>query len=181
MAFNQQSVAGAKPVTNQIPGEDSKQIPGHGKSSVDQELWYDKAGESIIRFLRSKFNALSTATLLIILQTFHPAKVLYSFNLFEEYPGFNYFYCYFLAFFIEIFIIYYVVKENGSKRFSMSLWFCIFSIAINLYYYVSHLCLVTENDVEVIKLSYKLIPAAMFSIVIPLAVYRVSEKINLEV
>lgn len=138
---------------------------------------YDVIGNNLIRFFKSKFSAILISFILILLQTFHPAKVLLSFDLFKDYEYFNYFYCYILALSIEFFIIYYVLRSEEHKLLSMSMMFCVFSILINSYYYVDLLCISEQT----FKFTYKLIPALLFACIIPVSLYRVSEEINKQI
>ena len=167
MSFNTQNIE----LPDKKQGKNNKT-----SSSINNDTrGYDVVGDNLIRFFKSKFSAILISFILILLQTFHPAKVLLSFGLFESYHYFNYAYCYILALSIEFFIIYYVLRNTDTNRmYSMSMLFCVFSIMINSYYYIDLLCI----KEAVFIFTYKLIPALLFAFIIPISLYRVSEEIN---
>lgn len=131
---------------------------------------YEKWSTNIIKFLGSDFSAIMLSIFLTILQSFHPSKVLISFQVFEDVISNNIF-SYLLTLFIELFVLYYVIR----KEIFISKLFMVFSMAINIYYYVNKFNIFTANGFE---FDIRIIPAIAFSIVIPFAIYKVSEQIK---
>lgn len=142
----------------------------------DVTYQYDLWGDSMIRFMKSKFFVIVLTVLLTILQTAHPAKILIKVSVFHDYSdSLNIIYSALLAFLIEFMILYYVLKENKNRgAFNMSLLFMFFSILINTYFYMSSLCIVDNQFI----FNHLIIPSIGFSIVIPCAIYKVSEQLN---
>ena len=138
-------------------------------------LWYDKSGPKIVRFLQSKFFAISVAVILTLLQTTHPAKVMYSFGIFDN-PIVNGIYSYAFSLLIEFFVMYYVVAKDVDSDDewyqNVSAYFAIFSIVINLYFYISTLGISHDG-----VFNFKIVPACAFALIIPISIYRISENI----
>jgi hypothetical protein len=169
--------------TTTRPQTRNKSVPTVEGSS--EKYVPDILGNTIVRFLRTKLFAIIISFLLILLQSIHPAKVMHSFGLFTG--SINIAYSYTFSFLLELFVIYYVVKDTykeGEKKpkwwevskWNTSLYFAIFSIIINSYYYTS--LLLFDVSEHTFKFDLRIIPAIAFAVIIPISIYRVSSKIN---
>ena len=138
------------------------------KIAVPKKEKYVITSEKIISFIGSDFFAIMISVFLTILQSFHPAKVLVSFEIFSNQIANNLF-CYLMTFFIELFVLYYVIR----KEVKISKGFMIFSIIINIYYYADKF-----HDFNNFVFDTRMIPALAFSIAIPYSIYKVSDQIR---
>lgn len=139
-------------------------------SEQNTPLKYEKTSDNIIKFIGSDFFAIAISILLTILQSFHPAKVLVSFQVFDN-IYINNIFCYSLTFLIELFVLYYVIRTEVN----ISKGFMVFSMFINCYYYLNKFNMLALDQ---FVFDFRILPAFAFSTIIPYGIFKVSEQIN---
>jgi peptidoglycan/LPS O-acetylase OafA/YrhL len=140
---------------------------------------YDEYGYNIIRFLKSRFFAIVLSLILMLVQSMHLTSIMVKQSVFSgmDTGGVNWIYSMIVALCLEFLIIYFMLKESGKRKetfYSMSLFFAVFSVLINMYYYVDKICMINNEFI----FSWSVVPYIGISIIIPLAVYKVSDEIN---